>query len=421
MTGVRELAQRARDASRPLGRSSSAARNAALLAIAGALDGAHATVLAANRDDCEGARAAGLGDHMLDRLLLDERRLAGIGADVRAIAALPDPVGETFDMRTLANGLQVGKRRVPLGVIGAIYESRPNVTVDIAALSLKSGNACVLRGGKEARRTNRALADIVSAGIAEAGLPAGAVQLVGATDRTLVTEMLQLDDLIDLMIPRGGADLVRLVAREARMPVVAGGIGVCHTYIDASADTAMAVEITLNAKTRRPTICNALDTLLVHAAAAPDVLPEIARAWAAAGVEMRCDPGALEILRSVPGLRVSAAAPEDFGMEFLALIAAVRVVESLDDALAHIEQFGSGHSEAIVTNDYASAMRFLDDVDAAAVYINASTQFTDGGQFGLGAEVGISTQKMHARGPMGLKELTTYKWIILGNGQTRPL
>lgn len=418
---IREMGARARIAGRRLASTPTAPRNAALALMAARLESEAHVVLQANREDYQAARDAGLDDHMLDRMLLDERRLAGIAADVRSVLALPDPVGESFDARTLPNGLRVERRRVPLGVIGAIFESRPNVTVDIAALCLKSGNAAVLRGGKEAARTNRALADLIKGAVSEAGLPEDAVQLVRSTDRELVMEMLHLDEYIDLMIPRGGADLVRLVNQHAKMPAVTGGIGVCHTYVDASADTEMAVEIVVNAKTRRPTICNALDTVLIHSAAAPELLPEIAAGLGERGVELRCDPASLEILAGTPGVRAVAAGEGDFGCEFLALVAAVRVVDSVDEAIAHIEQYGSGHSEAIITSDYQSAMRFLDEVDAAAVYVNASTQFTDGAQFGLGAEVGISTQKMHARGPMGLRELTSYKWIIMGDGQTRPL
>ena len=325
-----------------------------------------------------------------------------------------------FDMGTLPNGLMAGKKRVPLGVIGSVYESRPNVTVDISALCLKSGNACILRGGSEAVHSNTALATLIRGAVAEAGAPEDGVQFIDNTDRALVESMLQMREYIDLLIPRGGADLIKYVAERATMPVVTGGIGVCHTYADKSADLDKAVQIAYNAKVQRPTVCNALDSLLVHSELAPKYLPLIAREWAKAGVEMRCDRRALSILGPVEGLNVTPADEEDWGKEFLALIAAVKVVDSLDEALEHIEKHGSGHSEAIIAEDYTSAMRFLDDVDAAAVYVNASTRFTDGAQFGLGAEVGISTQKFHARGPMGLKELTSYKWIVMGSGQVRP-
>jgi glutamate-5-semialdehyde dehydrogenase len=412
----------AREASRALARLSAETRNAAIFNIADGLLRREADILAANAKDMEEGRTEGLSEALLDRLLLTHERLEGMAADARQIASLPDPIGEVSDMRTLANGLQLGRRRVPLGVIAAIYESRPNVTVDIASLCLKSGNACILRGGKEAIHSNAGLASVVRQAVVAAGVPENAVQMIENTDRALVAEILQMRDVIDLLIPRGGARLVRFVAENATMPVVTGGIGVCHTYVDAAADIDMAVAIAHNAKTRRPSICNALDTLLVHETAAHELLTALGRRWAEAGVEMRCDDRSLRILNAarIDGLSLKPAEQDDFGTEFLALIAAVRVVDSLDEALDHIERHGSGHSEAIVTSDYAASMRFLDEVDAAAVYVNASTQFTDGAQFGLGAEVGISTQKMHARGPMGPRELTSYKWIILGGGQTRP-
>ena len=377
-------------------------------------------ILAANREDYQEAEASGMSTHMLDRLMLSESRLEAIASDVLNVAALPDPVGEVFDMRTQPNGLQIGKKRVPLGVIGAIYESRPNVTIDISSLCLKSGNAVLLRGGKEAIRSNSALAGVVQDASLNAGIPDGAVQFVENTDRALVDHMLTMNDVIDLIIPRGGAGLIRSVAEKASMPAVTGGIGVCHTYVDKSADVDKAVAIAYNAKVQRPTVCNALDTLLVHVDVAGSYLPLIAAEWAKADVEIRCDERALTILKIQSGLKLVPAADEDWGKEFLSLIAAVKVVDSLDEALEHIEYYGSGHSEAIITEDYSAAMRFLDEVDAACVYVNASTRFTDGAQFGLGAEVGISTQKFHARGPLGLKELTTYKWIILGSGQVRP-
>jgi glutamate-5-semialdehyde dehydrogenase len=309
---------------------------------------------------------------------------------------------------------------VPLGVIGAIYESRPNVTIDISVLCLKSGNAIILRGGKEAIHSNSALAKVVIGAVAKAGVPDGAVQFIENTDRALVGHLLKMRGIIDLVIPRGGAGLIKLVTENAAMPVVSGGIGVCHTYVDRSADLGKAVAIAFNAKVQRPTVCNALDSLLVHKDVAQHYLPSVAAEWAKAGVTMHADKRALSILGPNTSFKLVPATDEDWGKEFLSLTAAVKVVDSLDEALTHIEHYGSGHSEAIVTEDYAAAMRFLNEVDAACVYVNASTRFTDGSQFGLGAEVGISTQKMHARGPLGLKELTTYKWIIFGSGQVRP-
>jgi glutamate-5-semialdehyde dehydrogenase len=425
-----EKGQAARLAARKLARLSAHVKNQALLNIAVALESDQEQVLAANQRDYKAGQVDGLNEAMLDRLLLTPERLQGVANDVRSVAALPDPVGETMDMRTLPNGLMVGKRRVPLGVIGSIYESRPNVTVDISVLCLKSGNACILRGGKESLHSNTALVNLVRRAIADAGVPSEAVQFVDNTDRSLVDVMLQMKDYIDLLVPRGGSQLIRLVAEKATMPVVTGGIGVCHTYVDQAADMDKAANIIFNAKVQRPTVCNALDTVLVHAAIAPQCLPRIARELAEAGVELHCDHRALSILGPTPllsplhkeelrGGKVVPATPEDWGREFLALIAAIRVVDSLDEALEYIETYGSGHSEAIVTEDYAAAMRFLDEVDAAVVYVNASTRFTDGAQFGLGAEVGISTQKFHARGPMGLRELTSYKWTVMGNGQVR--
>ena len=422
-TAVDELlaqGKAAKAASRKLARLSTQVKDQALLAIASGLEERQVEVLTANEQDCAAGTEEGLSEALLDRLLLTPERLAAMAADVRAVAALPDPVGEVFDARTLPNGLQLSRRRVPLGVIGAIYESRPNVTVDIASLCLKSGNAVILRGGREALRSNVALAELVGDAIAAAGVPREAVQLVRSTDRSLVAQMLQMSDVIDLLIPRGGPELIRSVAAQARMPVITGGIGVCHTYIDRAADAQKAVAIAYNAKVQRPTVCNALDTLLVHAQAAPAILPAVAQEWTTAGVELHCDRRAMSILEPLPSLALRPATEEDWGQEFLALVAAVKVVDSLDEALEHIEHYGSGHSEAIVTEDYGAAMRFLDEVDAATVYVNASTRFTDGAQFGLGAEVAISTNKLHARGPMGLRELTSYKWVVLGTGQVRP-
>jgi len=377
-------------------------------------------ILAANQIDYKEAESSGMSAAMLDRLVLSPNRLEAIAQDVLAVAALPDPVGEIFDMRTLPNGLQLSKKRVPLGVIGAIYESRPNVTIDISALCLKAGNAIMLRGGREAIHSNSALARVVQEACQSAGVPDGAVQFIENTDRALVDNMLKMSNIIDLLIPRGGAGLIKFVRENATMPVVAGGIGVCHTYVDKSADVDKAVAIAFNAKVQRPTVCNALDTLLVHAEIAPRYLPLVATEWAKAKVEMHCDERALSILESKPSLKVIPSTNEDWGKEFLSLMAAVKVVDSLDEALEHIENYSSGHSEAIITEEHNAATRFLNEVDAACVYVNASTRFTDGGQFGLGAEVGISTQKMHARGPLGVKELTIYKWIIFGSGQVRP-
>ena len=421
-TAVDELqvkGARARRASGALAKLSSYVKDQALNGIADGLKARQEEILAANEQDLEAGRQAGLSDALMDRLVLDPARLEGMAAGVRSVAALPDPVGETFDMRELPNGLRVGKRRVPLGVIGAIYESRPDVTVDIAVLCVKSGNAVVLRGGKEAIHSNTVLAALIRDHIDAAGVPREAVQFVESTDRALVGEMLSMKEHIDLIVPRGGAELVRRVASEASMPAITGGIGVCHTYVDRSADVDMAVAIAYNAKVSRPYVCNALDTLLVHSSIAPTFLPQIASRLSTAGVEMRCDRRALSILGQDNDYRALPATEEDWGKEFLALKAAVKTVDSIEEALEHIDTYASGHTEAIVTEDYSAAMRFLDEVDSGVVMVNASTRFNDGAQFGLGAEVGISTNKMHARGPMGLRELTSYKWTVLGSGQVR--
>ncbi|MBE9501962.1 MAG: glutamate-5-semialdehyde dehydrogenase [Chloroflexi bacterium] len=420
MSSIQELEKKgkaAKAASRKLAHLPTEVKNEALLNIAQSLSSREGEILEANRLDRDEAKASGMGEAMLDRLLLTSSRLQAMAQDVGTVASFPDPVGETFDARVLPNGLHIERRRVPLGVIGVIYESRPNVTVDISTLCLKSGNAVILRGGKEALRSNGALVKVIKDAIKEAGVAEDAVQFIESTERALVNEMLKMKDAIDLIIPRGGEGLVALVTENAVMPVLASGVGVCHTYVDSSADLDKAVAIAYNAKVQRPTVCNALDCLLVHSDIAERFLPMVAGEWAKAGVEMHCDQRALGILSS--NFKVAPASDSDWGKEFLALIAAIKVVDSLDEALEHIARYGSGHSEAIVTEDYSAAMRFLDEVDAACVYANASTRFTDGGQFGLGAEVGISTQKFHARGPMGLRELTTYKWVIMGSGQVR--
>jgi glutamate-5-semialdehyde dehydrogenase len=419
---VGSKASAAREASRALARVSTDAKNEALLNIAKNILEHEGYILSGNREDIEAGRAAGLTNAVIDRLFLSHERLESIANDVRQVALLPDPVGEMIDMRRLPNGLRVGRRRVPLGVIAAIFESRPNVTVDIASLCLKSGNACILRGGKEAIHSNTALASLIRQAIASSGIPQDAVQLIANTDRALLGEMLRMRDAIDLVVPRGGAELIRYVADNATMPVLTGGIGVCHTYVDQAANLDKAVRVVHNAKTRKYSICNALDTVLVHREVAESFLTDIGRKWASAGVEMRCDDEAFQILDAaeISELKLEHAAPEDFGHEFLALTAAVKVVDSFDEALSHILRYGTGHSDAIITEDYSVAMRFVDEVDTAVAYVNASTQFTDGAQFGLGAEIIDSTQKTIARGPVGLREITTYKWIVFGDGQTRP-
>jgi glutamate-5-semialdehyde dehydrogenase len=423
--GAQELVGKAaavKVAARRLGRASTDEKNRALRQIAAVLRARESEILAANERDCRSAMRAAEqtgGDPLLDRLTLTSSRLQAMAQDVESVAGLPDPIGEEIERTIRPNGLIIARRRVPLGVVGVVYESRPNVTSDIAALCIKTGNGVLLRGGSEALESNTQIVDAIKQALNGVGLPADAVALVGSTDRDLVGQMLKLRKYLDVIIPRGGEGLIRFVVDHATVPVIETGAGVCHTYVDRSADPEMAARIAYNAKVRRPTICNALDTLLVHREIAPTWLPQIAEQWANAGVELRTDQTASALLTQA-GIAHRPAVDQDWGREFLALGAAVKVVEDLDEALAHIRQYGSGHSEAIVTGDDDAARQFVDEVDAAAVYVNASTQFTDGAEFGLGAEVGISTQKMHARGPMGLRELTTYKWVVLGTGQTRP-
>jgi len=418
---LQAIGRRAKAAARRLATLGTDEKNRALLAIADELVAHQDEILRANQHDMQSAQEAGVTGYILDRLLLTPERLAQYASDVQNVAALPDPIGAGDGQRTLANGLIVSKVRVPLGVIACIYEARPNVTVDIASLCLKAGSATVLRGGKEAFHSNSTIARVIARASSDAGAPEGAIQFVESTDRALVGELLAMDEYIDLVVPRGGG-LIDFVKEHAKMPVLIGGVGVCHTYVDGTADLDKALEIVHNAKTRRPSICNALDTLLVHRDVATAYLPRLGRRWAEAGVEMRCDQLALDIVTraQIANLAANAAEPDDFGKEHLALVATVKVVDSLDEAIDLIYQYGTGHSDAIVTEDYSAARRFVQEVDTAVVYVNASTQFTDGAQFGLGAEIIDSTQKFHARGPVGLQEITTYKWVVLGNGQVRP-
>ena len=418
---IREQAEAARIASRRLGLASTDAKNDALARIANLLVEREDAILAEHAKDMAAGREAGLDDYFLERLSLTPARIRGMAADTRSIVSLPDPVGATIDARTLPNGLQISRKRVPLGVVACIYESRPNVTIDIATLCLKSGNAAVLRGGKEAVHSNAVLGDLLWDALEGSELPAESVQVIRDPDRAHIDELLGMHDVVDLIVPRGGAGLINHVRETATMPVVAHGEAVSHTYVDSEAGLAMAVEVVDNAKTRRYSICNALDTLLVHEAVAPELLRSLGERWAGT-VTLLGDDRALDLLArlGVPALHVEPAGPDAWDTEHLALRAGVRVVASMDEALAHIEAHSSKHSEAIITDSYENAMRFTAEVDAAVVYVNASTQYTDGAQFGLGAEIGISTQKMHARGPMGLVELTSYKWMVLGAGHVRP-
>ncbi len=389
-------------------------KNSALTAMAAGLEKAAPAILAANAADMEKGRAKGLSAALLDRLLLTDSRIKSMADGLRETAALPDPIGETVAGWQRPNGLAITKIRVPLGVIGIIYEARPNVTADAAGLCLKAGNAVILRGGSEAIEANLAIARVLAAAAEAAGAPAGAVQLVETTDRAAVNAMLKLNEYIDVIIPRGGAGLIRTVVENSTVPVIETGIGVCHVYVDASADLAMAQAIAFNAKVSRPGVCNSMETLLVHRAVADDFLPPMLKAYHEAGVEIRGCNGSVCYHPAV-----KAATDEEWAIEHLDLIAGVKIVGSLDEALEHIATYGTRHSETIVTSELASARRFQAEVDAAAVYVNASTRFTDGFEFGFGAEIGISTQKLHARGPMGLAELTSVKYIINGNGQIR--
>jgi len=411
------LGQQAKAAARSLRAFDTAAKNALLRALADAIDSQADAILEANAADLDQGRAAGLTPALLDRLSL-QGRLAGITADVRRVADLPDPIGEEFEARTLPNGLQIRKRRVPLGVLGVIYEARPNVTVDVAALALKTSNAVILRGGSETLRSNVALVDAIRAALGACGFPPDAVQLIRDSDRRYVGELLRLSDYVDMIIPRGGNALHTFCRENSTIPVITGGIGICHLYVDATADLAAAVEVIRNAKVQRPSVCNALDTLLVQESIAARFVPMVVERLRQDGVHFRVDEHAATILG--PAEDVQPAGPNDWDTEWLSLILGIRVVPGLDAAIDHILAHSTAHSDGILSSDPASIERFLNEVDSAAVYANASTRFTDGGQFGLGAEIAISTQKLHARGPMGLYELTSYKWIVVGNYHVRP-
>jgi glutamate-5-semialdehyde dehydrogenase len=415
---IPELCALARRAARGLATIETAVKDAALLAIADALIERTSEILAANELDTAAGRAAEIGDALLDRLALDPARIAQIAAGVRTIAALPDPVGEVIDGRRLPNGLDVRKVRVPLGVVAVVYEARPNVTIDAAALCLKAGDAIVLRGSSTAAHSNAVLAAIASQAAVAAGLPDGCVGLVAGGGRAELAELATQNETLDLIIPRGGEGLKAALKEVATVPVIYAASGNCHIYVDASADLAAAERIVLNAKVQRPGVCNAAETLLVHEAAAAEFLPLAAAALGAAGVRLRVDERALGLVGAAPAV-VEPATEEDWATEYLSLTLAVRVVDSLEDAIEHIGRYGSGHSEAIVTRAAAAARAFQREVDAACVYVNASTRFTDGGEFGMGAEIGNSTQKLHVRGPIGLRELCTFKYLVEGDGHVR--
>ena len=407
----------ARAASTIMAAAATAAKNAALLALARRLREAGAPLQAANAQDLAAARAAGLAEAMVDRLKLGPKVIDTVAQGCEQIAAMPDPVGEITGVKRRPSGISVGQMRVPLGVFGMIYESRPNVTIEAASLAIKSGNACILRGGSEALQSNLALWQLVQAALAEAGLPPAAVQLIETTDRAAVGHLITMPESVDVIIPRGGKGLIERISREARVPVIKHLDGNCHVYVDEQVDLAMAVAVTDNAKTQKVSPCNAAESLLVHAAQAAAFLPAIGDVFAAKGVEMRCCPRAAALLAPRP--RVVPATPADWDTEYLAHVISIKVVDSLDEAIAHINRHGSHHTDAILTTNHPHAMRFLREVDSASVMVNASTRFADGFEYGLGAEIGISTDKFHARGPVGLEGLTSLKWVVLGQGEMR--
>lgn len=415
---LEQMGNAAKAASYQLALLSSREKNRVLEKIADYLEAQSQSILSANQQDVSEARDNGLSDALLDRLLLTPARLSAIAADVRQVCNLADPVGQVIDGGLLDSGLRIERRRVPLGVIGVIYEARPNVTVDVASLCLKTGNAAILRGGKETWRTNAATVKVIQQALVECGLPAAAVQAIESPDRALVNEMLRMDKYIDMLIPRGGAGLHKLCREQSTIPVITGGIGVCHIFVDDSAEFAPAIDIIVNAKTQRPSTCNTVETLLVHQAVAERFLPALSNRMAERGVTLHADDQALALLQVGPAT-VVAVKPEEYDDEFLSLDLNVKIVADLDGAIDHIRAHGTQHSDAILTRTLRNANRFINEVDSSAVYVNASTRFTDGAQFGLGAEVAVSTQKLHARGPMGLEALTTYKWIGFGDDTIR--
>jgi len=411
-----ELGQKAKRAARTLARLTTEQKDATIHCLADALIADREAILAANAQDVEAGRANGLSASLIDRLMLNESRLAGIADSLRQVANLPDPVGEVFDEAIMPNGLQVRKQRVPLGVLGVIYEARPNVTVDVAGLALKSGNAVILRGGSETLNSNRALVASLQRALTQSGVPNDAIQFIDSADRALVLELLHLKDHVDIIIPRGGAGLHEFCRENSHIPVITGGIGICHLFVDETADLDAALRIIHNAKTQRPSVCNALDTVLVHRNIAQDFLPRLVDHLAPAGVTFRAEPLAAGMLSHES---VRRAGEKDFDTEWLSLVLGLTVVEGLDEAVEHIAAHSTAHSDGILTRTEEHAQRFIAEVDSAAVYVNASTRFTDGTELGLGAEVAISTQRLHARGPMALRELTSYKWVIVGDGHVR--
>ncbi|MFO1331344.1 MAG: glutamate-5-semialdehyde dehydrogenase [Rubrivivax sp.] len=409
----------ARAAATAMAAAPTAAKDDALRALAARLRAQTAALRTANERDLQAARAAGLAEPLIDRLKLTPQAIDTVAEGCEQIAAMPDPVGEITELKRRPSGIAVGRMRVPLGVFGMIYESRPNVTIEAASLAIKSGNACILRGGSEALQSNRALADLVQQALAEAGLPPDAVQLVQTTDRAAVGRLVAMPEYVDLIIPRGGKSLIERISAEARVPVIKHLDGNCHVYVDDPVDLEMALRVTDNAKTQKYSPCNAAESLLVHRGAAPAFLPRIGAVFAAKGVQMRCDAAARALLEGVAGADLADATEADWAEEYLAPVISIKVVASFDEAVAHINRYGSHHTDAILTREHAHAMRFLREVDSASVMVNASTRFADGFEYGLGAEIGISTDKFHARGPVGLEGLTSLKWVVLGQGEGR--
>ncbi|AQS39383.1 glutamate-5-semialdehyde dehydrogenase [Shewanella psychrophila] len=415
---IQALGQQAKQASYALAGLNGLQKKALLEAIATKLNEKSDVIVAANAKDVASAKENGLNDAMVDRLLLDESRLMAVIADIDNVINLSDPVGTELESQLLDNGLRLSRRRVPLGVIGVIYEARPNVTVDIAVLALKTGNAVILRGGKETLQSNLALSEAIREAVVEQGLPADAVQLIQSPDRSLVSALLKLDQYVDMIVPRGGPNLQRLCAEQATIPVILGGVGICHLYADKDADIEKSIQVIANAKVQRPTVCNALDTALIHRDIADVMLPKLYQALTALGVSFYGCGKSIAIAEK-QGLAIETATEETYAQEWLSLTLGIKIVDDMDGAISHIRTYSSGHSEGILTDNIHASAAFINQVDSAAVYINASTRFTDGGQFGLGAEVAVSTQKLHARGPMGLEALTTYKWIGVGEYTSR--
>ena len=413
---IEKLGRQAREAFSIISRTSSIARRGAVNAVADQLESSFEMIYTANQNDIQLGRDTGLSESLIDRLTLSESRLTGLVADLRALAALPDPIGSAFDERTLPNGLRISRRRVPLGVLGVIYESRPNVTIDVAALAVKTGNTVILRGGKETTQTNLVLVEIIKNALRSIELPENCVQFIDSPDRKLLGEMLILNEYIDVIVPRGGNSLHQYCRKNSNIPVITGGIGVCHLYVDSSADLDAALPVIHNAKTQRPSVCNSLDTLLVHESIAAEFLPRVVENLSDAGVTFRAQP---DVLPMIDHADVQPAGPDDFDTEWLSLVLGLVIVPDLNTALTFIHKHSTHHSDGILTSTQEHADRFVDEVDSAAVYINASTRFTDGAQLGLGAEVAVSTQRLHARGPMGLPELTTYKWVVIGDYTVR--